>query len=273
MTYKVEYWTNQSSNTNPMELTVSHSGPATLLVRSNADNPEINPVGIFRGVPSQTEVDALVQACHRLVLAPKPHLEPPVPGELVRRLTISLDDGPTEMRNTVMSTAPDQPFLAAEAAALALLKVVRQHPQIALTAQTLLHLDGAGHLEVSIRVTNIGKEPLRIPHPDMWGDGSVSIQVTALRNDVPLADLRDKHQQFLDLSKPQIVGTLPSLASGRTIPIAPYRDVTFQFVADMVLSPGNYDVWLTLDTALLDAQGANIMQAELLSKSLQASIR
>jgi hypothetical protein len=272
MGYRIEYWSNHASAAHPTVLTVSLTESATLLVGSNADNPGLDPVGTFRVTSPLAETDALVQAARRLVHTAKPLVGPALPDEEIRKLTIVLDSGTEEMRHVTESFPPDPAFSAAESAAIALVKVMRQHPKVALSGQSLFRLDGIGHVQVAMKLVNVGTDALSISHPDFWADGSVLIQVTARRNDVPLAKLSNEHQRFLDLSKAQLVGTIPSLVQARTIPIAPHRDVTFKFTADLVLPKGNYDVWLALDTSLLDAQGLQIMRTELVSKKEQQRI-
>lgn len=268
MGYRIEYWSNHASDAHPSVLTVSASEPATLLVGSNADNPGMDPVGTFRAAPPPAETDALVHVARMLVRTPTV-FAPALPGEEMRRLTMALDSGPPQTRQVTESSPPDQWFLTAEAAAVAVAKVVRQHPKVALSAQTVVRLKGAGRVEVAVKLVNVGLEALAIPHPDFWADGSVSIQVTARRNDVPLAELRNEHQSFLDLSRGQLLSTSPTLVQARTIAIAPHGELTFNFSADLPLPHGNYDVWLTLDTALLDDRGLQIMRAELVSKKEQ----
>jgi hypothetical protein len=272
MGYRIEYWSNHTSDAHPTILTVSQTDPVTLLVGSNADNPGQDSVGTFHATPPPAETDALIQAARWLVHTPKPIVPPAVPGGEIRKLTITLDSGPEEVRHVTEDLPPDPAFSTAEAAAIAFAKVVRQHPKIALWSQTVLRLDRPGHIEVAMKLFNVGAEPLSIPHPDFWADGSVSIQVTARRNDVPLAELRNEHQRFLDLSKAQLVGTSPLLVQAKIIPIAPRQDLTFKFAADLVLPKGNYDVWLALDTSLLDDRGSQIMRIELVSKKEQQHI-
>jgi hypothetical protein len=272
MGYRIEYWSNHASDAHPTVLTVSASEPATLFVGSNADSPGVAPVGTFQATPPPAETDALVHVARMLVRNPRPVLAPALPGEEIRRLTIALDSGPQETRHVTESSPPDQWFLTAEAAAVALANVVLQHPKVALSAQTVVRLNGTGRVEVAVKLVNVGFDSLAIPHPDFWADGSVSIQVVARRNDVPLAELRNEHQHFLDLSKAQLVSTNPALVQARTIAIAPHREVTFNFSAGLVLPQGNYDVWLALDTALLDDRGLQIMRTELVSKKEQQHI-
>lgn len=256
---------NQASNTAPMEIHVSDQGPAVLVVRNNADAPETGAVGIFQDTLPTATVSEVVQACQRMLLSARPQLPRPVPGELVREISVRLGDGPTEVRNTVMGVPPDQPFLAAEKVALALADGLRRSPRTALTSRTSIRLDSSAHLQASIRLTNVGKDLLAFPAPDAWHDGEVSFQVTALRNDVPVADLRDNHQRFLYLSRPQLVATLPASPPDRTIAIAPQRDLVRQFEAELLLSPGSYDVRLLLEAPIFDAQGTQIIRAEMYS--------
>lgn len=246
-----------------MEIHVSDQGPAVLVVRNNADAPETGAVVIFQDTLPTATVSEVVQACQRMLLSARPQLPRPVPGELVREISVRLGDGPTEVRNTVMGVPPDQPFLAAEKVALALADGLRRSPRTALTSRTSIRLDSSAHLQASIRLTNVGKDLLAFPAPDAWHDGEVSFQVTALRNDVPVADLRDNHQRFLYLSRPQLVATLPASPPDRTIAIAPQRDLVLQFEAELLLSPGSYDVRLLLEAPIFDAQGTQIIRAEM----------
>jgi hypothetical protein len=266
--YKIEYWSNRASDGYATKLRLSQGGPAILQIGSNANEPGPNPVGIFRAVSPREEEEALVQSVRRLLFAPKGPVVPCVPDAVLRRLTIALDTGSEEVRSASESSPATAPFLAAESTAIALAKVIHKFPQTALAAQTFFHLDGTKHWDVTLKLTNAGSEPVAIPHPNYW-ENAVSIQITALRNDVALADLRDKHQRFIQLSRRQLVATIPLPKPGPTIPIAPHRDVTFQFVADVILPPGRYDSWLSIDTPLLDARGAEIMQVELVSAKVQ----
>jgi hypothetical protein len=265
MTYKIDYWSNQASNTSPTELHVSHLSPAVLVVRSNAEAPEIGAVGLFQDTPPPSKVDELVQACQRMLLLARPQLPPPVPGESVREISVRIDDGPTEVRSTVVTVPAEQTFLAAESAAWAIAEVIRRSPKMALTSRAQLRIDGAAHLHASIRLTNVGREPIGLPHPDIWHEGAISFQITALRNDIPVADLRDEHQRFLYLSRAHLAAMLPASPPARMISLPPQRDVVLQFEAELILAPGGYDVWLLLETPLFDAQGTQTIRAEMYS--------
>jgi hypothetical protein len=268
MGYKIEYWSNRASDGYATILRVSQGLPATLQIGSNADEPGPNPVGIFRAVSPRAEEEALVQSVRRLTFAPEVPVVPSMPGEVMRRLTVALDTGSEEVRSASESSPATAPFLAAESAAIALARVVRKYPQAALAAQTFFLLDGTKHWAVTLKLTNAGSELVAIPHPDYW-ENAVSIQVTARRNDVALADLRNTHQRFIELSSRQLVATTPFPKPGPTIPIAPHRDLTFQFAVDVDLSAGHYDRWLSLTTNLLDARGAEIARVELVSAKAQ----
>jgi hypothetical protein len=266
--YKIEYWSNRASDGYATILRLSQGGPAILQIGSNADEPGPNSVGIFRAVSPRSEEESLVQSVRRLLFTPQGPVVPSVPGEVMRRLTVALDTSSEELRSASESSPATAPFLAAESAAITLAKVIRKSPQTTLAVQTFFHLDGTKHWDVTLKLANAGSEPVAIPHPDYW-ENAISIQITALRNDVALADLRDKHQRFIQLSRRQLVATIPLPKPGPTIPIAPHRDVTFQFVADVILPPGRYDSWLSIDMPLLDARGAEIMQVELVSAKVQ----
>jgi len=269
MGYKIEYASTCASDTHATILRVSDAQPAVLQIGSNADEPGFASVGLFRAVPPRAEEDALVQATRALLAAPLGPTVPALPGEAVRKLTVAMNAAPEEVRYASESNVATPPFLAAESAALALAKVIRKYPQVVLSAEPSIQLAADGRWTVTLKLKNVGVDALRIPHPDAWQNGVVSIQLTARRNDVAVAELRNEHQRFIALGPSQIVGTVPVLKAGQTVPIAPRKDVSFQFTTTLALSPGRYDAWLSADLPLLDTRGAEIMRVEAVSAKVQ----
>jgi len=158
-----------------MMLNVSNAGPVTLTVGSNADEPGVGMVGKFESAPPPAQVDTLVQAARRLLLAPNPEFRLPVPGEEVRPLTVSLDDSPEKQRSAVQSVVADQPFLAAEAVAVAL---ARASQACNRRSGTVPARQGRSHRDDS-EAYQRWHSPLSVPHPSLWADGSLAIDVTA----------------------------------------------------------------------------------------------
>ena len=190
---------------------------------------------------------------------------PALPGQVVSKLTATTSSGTEQVRYATEASAPDPEFSAAEAEAIVLAQLLRQHPKAALSGQSAFRFTGPERLVVTVKLVNVGVAPLAIPHPDVWGGGPVSITITALRNDVPLAKLSNEHQRFVNLSNAQLTDTKPPLEPGRAITLAPTREVTLTFATDLVLPSGGYDIWTTLETPILDPQGARLMRVELVS--------
>ena len=190
---------------------------------------------------------------------------PALPGQVVRKLTVTSSSGTEQVRYATEASALDPEFSAAESEAIALVQLLRQHPRAALSGQSTFRPMGPERLEVIVKLVNVGIAPLAIPHPDAWGEGAVSITITALRSDVPLADLRNEHQRFVSLSRAQLADTKPLLEPGRTVTLAPTKDVTLTFATNLPLPRGSYDIWTTIETAILDPQGSPLMRAELVS--------
>lgn len=264
MLYEIEYWSNNASDAHPLVLTVAAPANASLTVGSNGDTPGSAPVGIFAAGLPPASVDPLLRAATALA-APAAAIGPANPGELVRRLTASVEGQPPIARTATESSPADPAFEAAEREALALAALVRQHPKLALSVVASFGFGAGGSVDIAVKLTNVGVDPVCIPHPDQWTDQPVLVNVTARRNDVPLAQLRNEHQVFLELSRDRLAGVTPTQAAAPTITIAPRQDVTFKFSAILKLTAGSYDVWLACDTPLLDAKGNVVLRAELVS--------
>jgi len=265
MDYRIVYVSNSISEGFPMLVAVSSSASPLLTVGSNADHPGPAAVGTFSAPPAAIRTEAFLHAAQQLMQSRGSKPAPALPGQVVRKLTVTPSSGTEQVRYATESSAPDPEFLAAEAEAIALAQLLRQHPKVALSGQSVFRPIGPERLVVTVRLVNVGVAPLAIPHPDVWEGGAVSITITALRNDVPPAKLSNEHQQFVNLSKTQLTDTNPPLEPGRTITLSPTREVTLTFATDLVLPSGGYDIWTTLETPILDPQGARLMHAEIVS--------
>ena len=266
MRYTIEYWSNNASDAYSTVLTATSPGTASLVIGSNGDTPGAAPVGTFFAKLPADALAELLRAATAPGFAAGPATESANPGEVIRRLKVVGEGRSEVLRYATQASPPDAAFEAAERAALALAKLVRQHPKQALSAETTLRFGPKKHVGVTVTLTNVGVEALGIPHPDFWEKHSVTITLTALRSDVPLAQLGNEHQAFIELSKDQLSGATPSLSSAPAISIGSLTDLTLTFTANLSIPAGHYDFWLTLETPLLDAQGVEVVRAELVSK-------
>jgi hypothetical protein len=265
MDYKIAYLSNSVSDGFPTVVTVSSSASPLLSIGSNADDPGPAAVGVFSAAPAAARTEAFAQATQRLMRSAERKPAPALPGQVVRRLTVTSSSGTEQVRYATEASTTDPEFSAAESEAIALAQLLRQHPKAALSGQSAFRPTGTERLDVTIKLVNVGVAPLAIPHPDVWGGGAVSITITALRNDIPLAKLRNEHQRFVNLSTAQLTGTKPPLEPGRSITLTPSGEVTLIFTTALPLPSGGYDLWTTLETPILDPQGARLMRVELVS--------
>jgi hypothetical protein len=255
MHYKIVYWTNEVGERSFLELNMESSKPVTLFVGSNEAEPGPSPVGRFQSTAATSEATALLESIQRLVASPLPELQYGIPGSRIREFRISLEGRPEEIRRAVEGSEPDSHFLTTEKAAVALVNEVKKHPQTALSAQSTLVLNSSGRFDIQVRLSNVSPEIVRIPHPDLWSDGAMSIEVGVLRNDIALADLNADHQHFLHLSRGQLIDIWPPLKSGKVIAIAPRQALLLNFSAKLPLPKGGYDAWVSLTTNIVDAKG------------------
>jgi hypothetical protein len=258
--YKIVYWTNEVGERSFLELTMESSKPVTLFVGSNEADPGPSPVGFFRSAAPSVETKALLESIQQLVAAPPPPLQYGIPGAIIREFRISLEGRPEEIRRAVEGSEPGRNFLSAEKAAVALVNELKKHPQTALSMDSTLVLNSSGRFDIQVRLSNVSPEVVRIPHPDLWSDGAVSIEVGVLRNDIAVADLRADHQHLLQLSRGQLMDVWPALKSGKFIAITPRQRLLLNFSAKLPLPKGGYDSWVSLTTNIVDAKGENLFR-------------
>lgn len=264
MDYEITYSTNATSEGFTMSVAVSAAVAPLLTVGSNADDPGTAPVGTFSAPPAVVRTDAFVQAAWRLIQNREPSPARALPGQVVRRVMVRSGATGQQERFATETSAPDLDFAATETAAFGLARALRQHPREALSGRTTFRPRKPDLIEATVELTNVGIAPLAIPHPDAW-EGRWSFTLSARRNDLPLAELRNEHQRFVELAKGDLADTKPPLAPGAPITLSPGGRVTFTFATVLALPSGGYDVWTTVETPILDSRGTTLLRAEIVS--------
>lgn len=265
MIESIEYWTNAPDDAFPTRLTIARSGVAELEVTSNDDNPAVPNIGRFSKVVDAASFEQLVKAVAAPAFSQHPNPGPVEPGGVIRRLNVRFADGHEVQRHVVESVAADAGFTQAEQVALRIAADLRRHPRVAVAIEMKV-VPGATRddLVLDVTVINVGKESLVVPHPSRWTETGMALQVTARRSDVPLAQMSNEHQTFVELGQDALVSE-----SASTVPpvptLEPGKKRVFSFNVRLPLAAGKYDVWGALILQLLTEQGKELLTGELVS--------
>jgi hypothetical protein len=271
MSYKIEYWTNAPDEMFPTVLVVSPTKGADLLVSSNEDDPRESTIGRFSMSGNTAAFAPLLEAVLDPSFAAVGEPASALPGELIRRFSVTAEGNPEIVRIVTETMKPDAAFSSAEDVALQLVQEVRKHPRRALALENFaLKFSSSGqegdHLEVAFNLANPGTEPVAIPRPERWSEANIQLTITARRSDVPLEKMGNQHQVFVQLEAGDLVGLVPPAGKGDLLLIDPGQDLALRF--QKTLSPlpaGKYDTWGVFSVQLLDARGTEITQGELSS--------
>lgn len=260
----IEYWTNAPDDAFPTRLTLTRNGAAELEVTSNDDDPAMANIGRFSKAVDAATFELLAQAVATPAFTQHPNPGPVEPGGVIRRFNVRFADGHDVKRHVVESVDADAGFTQAEQVALRIAADLRRHPRVAVAIEMKV-APGATRddLVLDVTVTNVGKESLVVPHPSRWMETGMALHVTARRSDVPLAQMSNEHQTFVELGQDALAS-----ASASTVPrptLEPGQKQLFSFNVRLPLPAGKYDIWGALILQLLTEQGKERLTGELVS--------
>jgi hypothetical protein len=262
MVYKIEYWTNLADDRLANTLVLSSAdGVARVAIAANGDDPRLSTIGIFSWSPGAEPIDAVRSAVFAPAFSAPATLTGIRPGEVVRRITLRVDGNPPIERQAAEQAPAPAAFARAEGLLLELMRNGRAHPlevlRGVLSVAPVQAAAGVDGIDVILSLDNPGARPVAIPHPQDWASMGGALQIHALRNDVPLADMRDEHRALLDLGAGQVTRTPPPDVAGR-LTLRPKEFVVLSFHGKLPLKPGSYDLWGALDVPILD-EGGNLV--------------
>jgi len=252
----------------PLELTISSQGLATLRVGSNRDKPQVSNAGVFEARLVPPQYAKLVAALRAPAFSAIENPGPLYPGAVVRTLKIQ-EQGREEVMRYVGESGPTPPaFASAEAEALEVAAIVRQHPvqAVAMRVGALPTECRRGQaIELSVTFANPGAQPIQLHHPSAWSEQTATLDMVGLRSDIPLAELRDHHRKVQPLEQKTLERMEPTQEDGPRIPLAPGKHVTLTFRVTPDWPQGRYAVQLCFASAILDERGEEVMRFEVLS--------
>lgn len=197
------------------------------------------------------------------------------PGEIARRITLRVDGKPPIDRQAAEQASAPPAFAHAEGLLLDLMREGRAHPlevlRGAVSIAPVQAAAGVDGLDVILSLDNPGARPVAIPHPQDWASMGAVLQIHALRNDVPLADLRDEHRALVELRAGQVTRTPAPDVTGR-LTLRPREFLALSFRGKLPLKPGSYDLWGALDVPILD-EGGNLVVRGTLTTTTQTIAR
>jgi hypothetical protein len=275
MNPEIHYWTNNPDPAFPLSLSIANNGMATLTVGTNSDNPEFGSVGVFVRKLEKHEMDDLITSLQSREFIGLQNPKSTLPGTPVRRLSIK-EQGRDEVSRWISMGNPNQPvFIALEAKALVLVDLVRQYPlySVGMKMSSMpAQIERGKPTEFTMTFVNYGHETIQFPHPEGWSRNALQLQLTGLRNDVPLEDLQEYHQKTENLFKKHILNIKGPVVTKSLITLQATNQLIFKFRINLDWPPGQYDVQLSLITPLLDQKGKKQLDCKLISKPFSVKI-
>jgi hypothetical protein len=272
MNPEISYWSNAADEALPAKLEVSSRGEAVLTIESNRGNPAVANVGIYQTALNAGLLTPLVAGLRTPEFAT---IETPLSvlsGEVVRELRIKEENGQEIMKFVSESGAPPKAFLGAEALALNLINIVRQHPVHAIAMkvdQVPGQFNRGEAVRLALAVYNPGSETIQIPHPSGWEDQLVQLELTGLRTDVPLEHLRSHHQRFETMSKDQVKDLQAKDVVAALITLAPGEQVSLTLETELDWPPGQYETQIFLNLPISNWKGEEMIRCEIASKKYE----
>jgi len=268
MNPQIRYWSNAVNNVYPLTLEISDSLVATLVVGCDSDVPGKAGVGMFTMKLEASQVEPLVNILSSPKFAAVKDPGPAFPGAEVHKLSIVTEEHGEILKYITESAPADSAFLEAENRVRKLLPVILRHAEYAIAIHHFSIAQGKGvpdSLEIVLDIVNTGAKSINLYHPNLWGTIPNALELTALRNDVPLADLRSQHQAFFSIQQEHLLDLNPVVPDSDRVVLQAGRHLTLRYGLELYLEPGSYDVTLSLQTPIFADRGSEILACEVFS--------
>lgn len=271
MKSEITYWSNEGETTLPNELLIANDGETVLKIRSNRTNTEYSNAGIYRAHFEEARFLSLANALRNeeFVRLQDPQNLPP--GIALRKLSIKEHDKTMIEKFTTGAIKTPPVFQAAEKLALDLVATTRKTPYQAISIQVdqlPAQFNSGDTVNFSVTLTNVGSQSIQIPHPANWDDYSAQMILKALRSDIPLAELRARHQKFETLSKDTMSEIKARKVQGPMITLVPSDKITMLLQKKFDWDNGNYDADISCLLPLFDTDGKEVIRCEIVSKKI-----
>lgn len=247
-------------------LTIGPDGEARLLIGSNRDRPGA-PIGRFEAVvpgPLLKRVRAAVFSSEFASAGSQERLQP---GQAYREINVVEANGKKTSKAVGDRMEPPAAFVNAEGAIEAIIEQLRASPVVAATLFVTglpAQVGGGAPGVFDLILRNTGRAPFRIEGPAEWGKARTYCELSALRADVPLAELGPDHQRFVTLDGSAFLGASKQ-PEGSLLALQPGEGVALRFRHDFKWPPGRYKVEITLSLALLGHDGQPLFTGSLVS--------
>jgi len=271
MNLEITYWSNEGETTLPNELLIANDGETVLKIRSNRSNTEFSNTGIYRAHFKEARFLPLVNALRNeeFVRLQAPQNLPP--GIAIRKLSIKGNDKTTIEKITTGTIQTPPAFQAAEKLALEWVTTVRKTPYQAISIQfdqLPSQFNSGDSVSFSVTLANAGFQNIQIPHPAKWNEHSTQMTLKALRSDIPLAELRSRHQKFETLSKDNMNEIKAKNVQGPMITLVPSDKITMLLQKKFDWDNGDYDTNISCLLPLFDMEGKQVIRCEIVSKTI-----
>ena len=212
---EARYWSNAAHEALPLSLSIVPTGTARLWIRSNRDRPERSILGYFEGPCLASSVESALVAVGSSEFERLSNPESVKPGEVVRKITVTRSIDSTLTRFVAEGAPAPTAFERTESAFFTLTQDAMKHPLIALglRADSMPAQVASGEeIRFQLRLSNPGRQSLRIATPKAWRDAGTEFSAQGLRTDIPIAQLTNSHSPSTPIGPHDITVAAPTSA-------------------------------------------------------------
>ena len=262
----VSYLSTAADDRHATRLVIAPDGVGKLAIGSNRD-VRTRPIGRFEArIPSRL-AEQLGHLVSGAAFAQSQSQSALVPDESYRRIQVALPDGSKIDKILGEELATPRPFGEAERTLGEAIEYLIRSPVAALAmgmATLPPRVRQGEDAEIELQLVNVGRLPYRITAPDRWGQEGATCELSAIRSDVPLAELGMQDQHFAQLDGGGLVAAAPPI-TGPSIQLAPGAQVRLVFRQIIDWQPGAYRVEIALSVTAEGEDGGVLFAGGLVS--------
>lgn len=267
MSNTIIYTSNKADDRFETELTVRPDGAAVLKIGSNRDRRS-GPAGLFRAVVPAHLMAQLSRDMSSPAFLGAPSQAQLVPDESFREIKVIGPDNHSLVKLVGEELATPAPFAQAESAIEAIILYLLKSPVIAIVMQVSVFPErviAGQRTPFDLVLGNVGQKAFILDAPTQWGEKASQGELTAVRTDVPLAELTSVHQQFMPMGRSNFEAANPSIVGPR-VRLGPGEGIALRFQSDFGWEPGRYKVDIDLALPLLGDDDKPLMLVGLVSE-------
>lgn len=250
-------------------LVIQPDGEARLSVGSNRPRPKA-PIGLYCGPLSAEELRDLSQLLGAPAFLQSSSQQELMPNETYRALQLS--GAGRELTKLIGESLPaPAAFVAVEQRLAPIMNQLRRRPQLELALDAAIEstrIRPGDSMRLDLAIRNLSPATIAVDSPARWSQNNVQAELRALRDDIPMADLRSEHQYVVSLDADHLV----TRAHPGQVQLGPGQPLNASFALPVDWAPGRYRLTVELALTVQDPSGKDIFSGGLVGKPLSVEL-